>query len=222
MSNSATLSRLNTEMKSHHADADRPWLSLTSAAVNREDYVRQLVVTYGFEAPLEAAFAYTRGLGDVVAIRGRGRIGLLAQDLLALHVPPTRITELPQCFSITPFPDPAEAFGWMYVVERATLLHDSVRRHVLRRLPEARHACNYLSAYDGVVGARWSALGEALDQYAYARTEAVQKRIAVAADHAFRRWRDWIEMTHKMPLVIIDDVVAVGAELRLVLGPYRN
>ena len=194
MSNSATLSRLDTETKRHHVDADRPWLSLTSADLSREAYVRQLVVTYGFEAPLEAAFAYTKGLARLVGIRGRARAGLLAQDLLALHVPPMRITELPHCFSITPFPDPAEAFGWMYVVERATLLHDSVRRHLLRRLPEARHACHYLSAYEGIVAARWNALGEALDQYA--RTEDVQNRIALAADDAFRRWRDWSETTH--------------------------
>ena len=41
-----------------------------------------------------------------------------------------RIARLPQCCDIEPFRDVSEALGWLYVIERSTLLHDNVRRHL--------------------------------------------------------------------------------------------
>ncbi len=195
LSTSATLTRLNDETRSHHADADAPWLALMQADVGRQDYLRQLAVTYGFEAPLEGALAYTTGLSSVIGIRERVRAGLIAQDLLALGIVPSRLSELPQCCSITPFQDIADALGWMYVVERATLYHDPVRRNLVRRLPEARQASAYLCAAGSFAGTRWQSFGRALDTYVV--DGEIARRVVSAADHAFRRWRDWLEM--KLP-----------------------
>ena len=189
---SATLARLNQDTRAHHAAADAPWLALLGTEVRRKDYIRHLVITYGFEAPLEGAFAYSIGLRAVVNLRERTRSGLLAQDLLALGSSPAELSALPQCFSIVPFADVAEALGWLYVVERATLHHVSVRRNLVQRIPDIRHATSYLSAAGSVAGARWQALGVALDELA--TTESITDRIVTAADHAFRRWRDWLEL----------------------------
>lgn len=192
LSTSATLNRLNVETRSHHVDADAPWLALMRVDVRRQDYIHQLAVTYGFEAPLEGALAYTEGLSAVIGTRERVRAGLIAQDLLALGIKPSSLSELPQCFSITPFQDITDALGWMYVVERATLHHDSVRRSLLQRLPDARSASAYLGAAGSVAGTRWQSFGRALDEYV--ASDEIADRVVSAADHAFRRWRDWLDV----------------------------
>ena len=192
MSSPETLTRLDARTKSHHASADRPWLQLMTADVRRHDYVRQLVIAYGFEAPLEAALAYTIDLTDLVSLRERTRAGKLAQDLLALGISPARLTQLPQCISITPFRDPAEALGWMYVVERATLLHDSVRRSVIARVPEAKHATTYLDAC-GAAHRRLHGFAKTLGSYAQSQDRF--ERVAVAAERAFTQWLTWNEQS---------------------------
>lgn len=188
---SSILAELNYETRAYHAAADLPWLALLAPNVRRDDYARQLVLTYGFEAPLEGAFAYTDGLRGLIRLRERSRCGLIAQDLLALGRTPAQLARLPQCEEISPFQHAAEAFGWMYVTERATLLHTSVRRNLLQRLPEARLSTSYLAAAGSVAGARWQQLGIVLDQFA--TTDELAARIALAANTAFRCWLQWME-----------------------------
>jgi heme oxygenase (biliverdin-IX-beta and delta-forming) len=190
MSASAALLLLNQETRSHHADADRPWLALLSEDVRAQDYMRQLMMTYGFQAPLEAALAYTSGLWEIVKLRERARAGFLAQDLLALGLSPAQLTTLPHCFTITPFRDAAEALGWMYVSERATLLHEQIRRHLLKFAPIVAYSSSYLAAYEGFADLRWSSFGEALDSFV--ENGRHWRRLCAATDHAFRRWCSWI------------------------------
>jgi heme oxygenase len=184
------LSLLNDATRLHHAEADAPWLALMTTDVRHLEYARQLEITYGFEAPLEGALAYTDGLAAILDVRTRARAGLIAQDLLALGVAPSRLSRLPHCFAITPFQAPADALGWMYFVERSTLLHDSVRHNLVQRLPGVRRATTYLdAACSSAPGARWQQFGHALAKYA--ATDAVTERVVSAADQAFRKWRDW-------------------------------
>lgn len=157
--------RLDLETKRHRVLVDEGWLRLRRPGVTRETYIEQLEATYGFEAPLEAAFAYTPGLKGIMDVRARSRAGLLAQDLFTLGVKPAHLDALPQS-SVVSFATPIEALGWMYVTERSTLLHDVVRDYVCERIPEAHGACAYLSAYDGTASARWAQLGEVLDHVA--------------------------------------------------------
>lgn len=180
--------RLNLETRAFHDAADEGWLRLLTSNVTRSDYLQRLVTTYGFEAPLEAAFAYTPNLRLFVDLRQRSRAGLLAQDLLALGMRAHELASLPQCL-IAPFSGPIEALGWLYVSERATLLHERVRRHLVTRLPDAHDACAYLRAYDGVANARWNELGHALDHAV--RTEAHTSVLIAAATTAFRLMADW-------------------------------
>lgn len=185
---SAMLARLDVETRVEHRDADSTWLDLMVSDVTRARYIEQLIAVYGFEAPVEAALALTPRVGMVLPLRDRTRSGLIVQDLLALGLGPSRIARLPQCLSIVPFHDPAEALGWLYVVERATLLHDPIRRHLEHRMPHVT-AVHYLSAYDGVVGLRWQGLGRALDHVA--KTPEVADQIVEAAKAGFACHRDW-------------------------------
>lgn len=180
------LARLDQETRDQHAEVDVYWLDLMASGVTREQYRSLLVRLYGFEAPLESALAYTPHL-VVADRRERTLSGLLAQDLLALGLSPSKIARLPQC-SLAPFRDPAEALGWMYVVERATLLHDAVRRYLEGRLP-ATAAFGYLSAYEGVAGSRWHELGRVIDEVA--RLPTAPEHILSATRRAFACQREW-------------------------------
>lgn len=185
---SQMLTRLQLETRALHPEADAPWVELMSSGATREGYVATLVATYGFEGPIEAAVAMTPGVNTIVPLRPRSRTGFIVQDLLTLGLSPSRIARLPQCCHVVPFRDVSEALGWMYVVERATLLHDSVRRYLESRLPALR-AFTYLSAYDGVTGQRWQELGHALDYVALTNDSAAQ--IVSAAKAAFATLHDW-------------------------------
>ncbi len=189
---SSTLTGVDQRTQAHHGAADASWLALLSADVRRTDYIHQLIITYGFEAPLECAFAYTPRLAGVIELRDRARSGLLLQDLLGLGHASSQLARLPQCFSIAPFEDVAEALGWLYVVERPTLQHSLVRRNLLQRFPDLRTSCSYLAGAGSLAAARWQALGVALDRFA--TTDEIAARIALGANHAFRRWLDWVAM----------------------------
>jgi heme oxygenase len=188
------LTRLNMETRREHSGADAPWLDLMDLEVTRTRYLDHLVAIYGFEAPIEAGLAMTPRIHGLLQLRQRSRAGLIVQDLLALGMSPSQIARLPQCSVMVPFRDPAEALGWMYVVERATLLHDAVRRYLEGRLPNGTGTYEYLSAYDGVAGARWQELGAVLDVVATGPQTA--DHIVAATRSAFRCLREWFAGCH--------------------------
>jgi heme oxygenase len=140
---------------------------------------------YGFEAPLEAALAYTPEIAAVIDIRSRVRSGLIARDLLSLGISAAQIAELPQCM-IAPFASVAEALGWMYLSERAALLHDPVRRHLIARFPRLADATSYLASASD---ARWNEFADALEPYV--RTRALQQQVLVGARDAYRCALEW-------------------------------
>jgi heme oxygenase len=188
MVTSRVLMRLNTQTRALHADADWPWLELMSLEPSRTRYLDRLITIYGFEAAVEAALALTPHLTEAVQLRMRARSGLIVEDLLALGLSASKIARLPMCRQVSPFREIAEAFGWLYVLERPTLLFDTIRRYMTSHLPYV-HAWHYLSAYDGVASLQWQELGSALD--AYAITPASEGAIVEAAQTALLCLREW-------------------------------
>ena len=184
---SRTLIQLNLATREHHAAADTPWRGLMVPTVQKQHYVGHLIKVYGFEAALEAAFRYTPGLAALIDLRARTRSGLLVEDLMRLGVGAARIAELEQHF--VTFSSVPEALGWMYVVERSTLLHGAVRRYLTVRIPDVATASRYLGAGASVAGARWNELGDALD--AVAQAPRVERQILGAANQCFLALRDW-------------------------------
>jgi heme oxygenase len=187
------LDRLEKETRQFHVEADHAWLSLMTPTVTRARYADELMQTYGFEASVEAALAYSRPLQRIIELPRITRSGLIAQDLLALGFGPGQVARLPQCHTITPFTTATEAFGWTYVVERATLLHDALFKHLLARLADARDALSYLDWSRRNASPRWDELRVALDRFAHSRD--LGDRIVEQACNAFRvqlRWRrEW-------------------------------
>jgi heme oxygenase len=180
--------QLHEATRDLHAGVDTYWLDLMLSGVTREAYRVQLMRLYGFEAPLESALVYTPDF-IITDRRDRTRSGLIAQDLLALGVAPSKITVLPQCRDIAPFADPAEALGWKYVAERPTQLHSAVKRNVVARVADCANALAYLSVYEGVATARWRSFGALLDTIAERRNAL--DTIVGAAVTAFQCMGQW-------------------------------
>jgi heme oxygenase len=191
---SRTLLQLNIATRTYHVDADTPWLDLMVPSVTIERYVAHLLKVYGFEAPIEAAFRYTPGLASRVDLRARTRAGLLAHDLVRLGTSASQLAQLPQRF--TTFNSVTEALSWMYVVERATLLHPGVHRYLVDRLGEAGYVSSYLTAYNGMASLRWSELGVALD--AEATSASVTRQLVLGASQAFCAQREWFHETEAL------------------------
>lgn len=187
------LDRLDNETRQFHIEADHGWLSLMTPTVTRTRYADELMQTYGFEASVEAALAYSRPLQRMIELPRIVRSGLIAQDLLALGFGPGQIARLPQCHTITPFTTATEAFGWTYVIERAALLHEALHAHLSTSLIEVRDAFSYLEASRRNARARWEELRVALDRFAHSRD--LGDRIVEHARNAFivqLRWRrEW-------------------------------
>ena len=184
---SAMLARLDAATRSHHAEVDGYWLDLMAQGVRREQYEAHLVRLYGFEAPLEGALAYTPGF-TFADRRDLTRSGLVVQDLIAMGMRPATASRLPQCAEIAPFHDAIEALGWWYVSERGSQLYNSVKRHLVARLPELAKACAFLSSYDGIAAARWQQLGVVLDQHSSKHGHDGLVAAANAAFDCAKRW----------------------------------
>ena len=185
---SSSLVRLNVATRRWHPAADAPWQRMLRPTVTRADYLDHLLRSYGVIAPFESACKYTPGLARVIDFRELTRAGLIAQDLLSLGLTPSQVSAVAQCDSITPFHDVPEALGWLYVIERPTLLHNRLRRHLCWRMPELSNACAYMTDRDGE---QWARLGRTLDQLGD-DAESTNAIIA-AARTAFETSARWFE-----------------------------
>jgi heme oxygenase len=195
---SKLLTQLNLATRQWHADVDDPWLALLRPNVSQTDYLDQLVRTYGLVAPFESACRYTPGITNLLDYRQLLRAGLIAQDILALGVAPIAVSRIPTCPAITMFRDIGEALGWLYVIERSTLLQEGLRRHLIEKLPNVARACAFLSVYHGHVSDHWAAFGRLLDS---AATNAeIEASILNAAEEAFAHTKLWLTRTETTTL----------------------
>lgn len=189
------LSLLNLETRAHHAAIDGFWRSLGAETAVRVGYTRRLRSVYGFEASFEGACACTAGLGELRMWR-TARAGLIAKDLLALGMRPSEISKLPLC-TIAPFESLVEAYGWIYAVERATMVHGETRREIARRVPALADTLGYLEACSETVGPRWDELGETLERVS--GTDAKRAELVEAAHEGCRRLIAWRRATLAEP-----------------------
>jgi heme oxygenase len=180
--------QLHTETEAFHAEADEDALQLLGA-VGVADYWRFLIRTYGFVVPVERAIVQAPDVGDVVDVRRFHKHNLLRQDLLELGMQPREIDRLPQC----PVPKlelAEDALGWAYVIERSTLGHSNLFRHLGMVMPgQMAFTSAYLKCYFGAIGEMWRSFGVALDRFAEPRRSHRVIEAAKAAFHALGSWR---------------------------------
>lgn len=176
----------------YHAEADSPWRALLAPDLTRVRYADQLARAYGFEQPLEAALQHTPYVGSILAPRTRS--GHIKRDLFALDY--GALAAIPRCL-IAPFPSLAEAFGWLYVIERSARMHAMIAGHVLARLPQLAHAVTYLA--DDDAQNRWRQLGTALDRIAW--SSRIEDQVIAAAHTGMRTLCDWYAAKAAKPAV---------------------
>lgn len=186
---SSGLVRLNLATRQWHASVDDGWLSLLRPTVTVAEYVGQLVRTYGLVAPFESACRYTPGLSGVVDFGQLNRAGLIAHDLLALDLSASQLANVPICPSITVFNSVAEALGWLYVVERTTLLADGLTHHIQYVMPQVAHATAYLDTFAKRSAEHWQKFGREID-HALADPELAHE-VEAAGRRAFEVAQTW-------------------------------
>ncbi len=178
------LLKLGFETYVHHATADGDRLQLMDVR-SKAEYRAALSSILGFEASLEAA------LGTFVGaqLRERARAHYLRRDLAALGMTKSVVDCLPQCtIRITSL---TQALGWMFVVERHTLIAGLIQRHLVHRFGgQLRDATSYLVASADTPGAHFRSLCGTIDNHA-AQHDAYPTLLVTAAIEAFRCQRQW-------------------------------
>jgi heme oxygenase len=203
------LVRLALETRQHHAHADGDRLALLEDA-SLTSYRAFLATVFGFEVRVEEALARTPRL-DAELVRTRAKAELLAADLVGLGYSEPQVGALRRCSAVPAFRSPAQALGWLYVVERNTLLHGLLRRHLVTVMPQAmERAGSYLGAYGDTPGARHRELGEILDQLAKVAADLPQQ-LVTAANEAFRCQRHWFLQRRDQPIERADEAVLATA-----------
>jgi heme oxygenase len=188
------LVRLELETRCHTGNADSDRLVLLDDP-SPTRYRQYLSRTLGFEESFEDKLARMQDLDPVIE-RLRGMTGKLRADLRALGMTDPQIDHLPRC-SIPLLKSAPQALGWIYVLERNSLVHGLIRRHLAPRLPrEHSVATTYLATHDGKTGTRYRELGVVLDNVARVSPYA-PGAIVSAAHEAFRIQRQWYALFAK-------------------------
>jgi heme oxygenase len=188
------LVRLELETRAHTAGADSDRLVLLDDTTPSR-YRQFLCRTLGFEESFEDRLARMHDLDPQIE-RLRCLTGRLRADLRAIGVTDPQIEHVQRC-SIPMLKSAPQAMGWIYVLERNSLIHGLIRRHIGARMPrEYSVASSYLAVHDGKPGTRYRELGTVLD--AVARTSPYAPGAIVQAAHeAFRLQRLWYALFAK-------------------------
>jgi len=151
------------------------------------EYHAFLARIYGFEGAVETAAASVCDV-DMIHVGARSRLDSLRADLAALGV--HDVDSLMTYRGIL-MRSAADAFGWLFVIERQTLLAGLIRRYLANRIPDVVSAAGrYLDDASRNAGARFRRFGDALGTFAQAGT-APAESVAVAAVSAFRHQHLW-------------------------------
>ena len=187
------LIRLALETRAYHGPADEDRLAMMDLTA-LPAYGRFLARVYGFEAEAELALSEIPSVASHV--HGlRGRIGCLRDDLLNLGLSSLEIDTLARCKSIS-IKTTAQALGWLFVIERSTLLSGLIKRHLARQLPAAMAATGYLDAYGTSAGERLRRFADMAGDYA-GRGIAQPDSIVGGAVRAFETQLSWYTRSHR-------------------------
>ena len=177
------LVRLALETSVHHgaADDDRlAALSITSTPAYRAFLVR----VFGFESIVEETVMRFAEL-DLHFVRDHARSHQLRRDLMLLGMSEREIGICPRA-SIA-IRTPGEALGWMFVLERHTLVAGLLCRQI-QQVVGSDVPIAYLGAGGPTPGARFRRFGEKLGDLAQTYRPAL---IVDGAANAFRAQRQW-------------------------------
>jgi len=184
------LGRLRVETRPEH-DAIEAVLDLTGVHMTRDSYRRTLEHFYGYYQPFEVAVrAVHDWIGYGLDLDQRRKTPLLESDLRALGV--DSLDSIPMWHIAPRLNRLAEAFGYLYVTEGATLGGQLISRHVSQTIgvmPE--RGGRFFYGYGDQTGRMWQTFRTALA--AFATTRDTQDQVVAAAVQTFRTLRAWCE-----------------------------
>lgn len=175
-----TIERLTKQTTVHRCVADADRLALTDHPATEQRYTSYLVRTYGFQAPLESAFAIMPGLDAHLDLPHRVWSGVLASDLVALGYPIEQILDAP-VRPRAPFRTLTEALGWLYVAELTRNGHQLLRHYLATKLDRLTRA----SCVSRVTKYQWAELADVLDSV---QPQEALDHAVVDAFEAQHRW----------------------------------
>ena len=180
------LVRLGLDTATHHSAADEDRLALLDVkTIDR--YRTFLLRIHGFESFVEEALWRMPDI-DRELLAPRLKADALRADLAVLGSSSDDIAKLPRCRNLNLRSVP-HAMGWLFVIERHTLVAGVIARQVTRRLGDlVRGATSYLDASATEPGRRFRLLGDALGEYARQYTTSA---IIAGANEGFRAQRQW-------------------------------
>jgi heme oxygenase len=129
------------------------------------------------------------------------RLITLRDDLIALGVTSSELSNMPSCSVALVGADFATLAGWFFVAERMSLLSTLILRKLKRRLPMDmfEQTTTFISTCSSQSGTRWIQLGTLLDRRA-SEIDVID-RVEAAAHDAFECQRSWFgsfRMLHAM------------------------
>lgn len=188
------LMRLARETRAHHAPADADRLALMDVS-SEPEYRARLARIYGFEIVVERAVAAVLAPNQVGC---RAKLARLRDDLVALGMNREDIDAIPVC-TLNPVRTPAHAFGFLFVVERNTLVAGLIARYLASQMPEIEcTASGYLKESSRNAGARLRAFGDVLGSY-IRREPGAPSAVIAAARSAFRLQHRWYTRATHLP-----------------------
>ena len=198
------LVRIGLETRQHHADADADRLAIMEVA-DENEYRDLLSRIYGFEAAIENEVEQLPAL-DRLILNTHNKQDRLHADLLALGMTDLEILRLKRC--AVRIRSGMHAHGWMFVVERQSLLAGLVSRHLKNVMPDVmQRAGSYFTLAAERAGARFRGFGDALGEQAKRFGALAPSTIVSAANEAFRAQRLWYASfdLHKRLRGMLDD-----------------
>ncbi len=182
------LIRLALETTVHHGAADEHRLRGLNVTT-LDDYRMFLARIFGFESVVERAVLRLQ-TREHVWLESRMRTPLLREDLRVLGIGEDELARVPLSTAIH-ISSVADGLGWLFVLERLTLLAGQLRRHVEGALGSAvAGATRYLAARGDRPGAAFRAFGDWLGELAETHSPSV---IVRGASEAFRAQHHWYE-----------------------------
>jgi heme oxygenase (biliverdin-IX-beta and delta-forming) len=153
-------------------------------------YRAHLERMWGFCAAVEHPLRTESFGGLLPDYESRRKLPLLTEDLLALGAGADFVASLPRCAAWLDSPDPAAAFGCVYVLEGATLGGRTLLPLVESRLGlTSGHGAAFLSSYGDEVTGMWRGFGHALDAWCCtAQRQSSAEQAAVATFDALDGW----------------------------------
>jgi heme oxygenase len=144
---------LAKETQVHHAPADADRLALMRVTTVAE-YRVLLSRIFRLESPVELAVSRVLRREPMVASL-RQRVGRLHDDLVSLGMTNFEIASLSRCPAVQ-VQTVGEALGWMFVLQRSTLLAGLIRRYLATELPAAiESASAYLDTHSSGAGSQF-------------------------------------------------------------------